>query len=39
LDTTVEEVEEMDRVMHPHTTLSEAIGEAALAALGHALHI
>jgi dihydrolipoamide dehydrogenase len=32
-------VEEMDRAMHPHPTLSEAIGEAALAALGHALHI
>ncbi|MBB4638357.1 dihydrolipoyl dehydrogenase [Longimicrobium terrae] len=36
LETTVEE---MDRAMHPHPTLSEAIGEAALAALGHALHI
>jgi dihydrolipoamide dehydrogenase len=32
-------VEDMDRAMHPHPTLSEAIGEAALAALGHALHI
>lgn len=32
-------VEEMDRAMHPHPTLSEAVGEAALAALGHALHI
>jgi dihydrolipoamide dehydrogenase len=32
-------MEEMDRAMHPHPTLSEAIGEAALAALGHALHI
>ncbi|MDQ3557246.1 MAG: dihydrolipoyl dehydrogenase [Gemmatimonadota bacterium] len=31
--------EEMDRAMHPHPTLSEAIGEAALAAQGHALHI
>lgn len=31
--------EEMDRAMHPHPTLSEAIGEAALASLGHALHI
>ena len=31
--------EEMDRAMHPHPTLSEAIGEAALAAEGHALHI
>lgn len=36
LETTVEE---MDRAMHPHPTLSEAIGEAALAAHGHALHI
>jgi dihydrolipoamide dehydrogenase len=32
-------VEEMDRAIHPHPTLSEAVGEAALAALGHALHI
>jgi dihydrolipoamide dehydrogenase len=31
--------EEMDRAMHPHPTLSEAIGEAALAAEGQALHI
>ena len=36
LETTVEE---MDRAMHPHPTLSEAVGEAALAALGHPLHI
>jgi dihydrolipoamide dehydrogenase len=36
LETTVEE---MDRAMHPHPTLSEAIGEAALVALGHPLHI
>lgn len=36
LETTVEE---MDRAMHPHPTLSEAVGEAALAALGHALHM
>ena len=36
LETTVEELE---RAMHPHPTLSEAIGEAALAALGRALHI
>jgi dihydrolipoamide dehydrogenase len=36
LETTVEE---MDRAMHPHPTLSEAIGEAALSALGHPLHI
>ena len=32
-------MEEMDRAMHPHPTLSEAIGEGALAALGRALHI
>jgi hypothetical protein len=32
LETTVEE---MDRAMHPHPTLSEAVAEAALAALGH----
>jgi dihydrolipoamide dehydrogenase len=32
-------VEEMDRAIHPHPTLSEAIAEAALAAEGHALHI
>jgi dihydrolipoamide dehydrogenase len=32
-------VEEMDRAIHPHPTLSEAIGEAALAALGPPLHI
>lgn len=31
--------EEMDRAMHPHPTLSEAVAEAALAALGHPLHI
>ncbi|HEX7239738.1 MAG TPA: dihydrolipoyl dehydrogenase [Longimicrobiaceae bacterium] len=36
LETTVEE---MDRAMHPHPTLSEAVAEAALAALGHSLHI
>jgi len=36
LETTAEELE---RAMHPHPTLSEAIGEAALAALGRALHI
>jgi dihydrolipoamide dehydrogenase len=36
LETTVEE---MDRAMHPHPTLSEAVAEAALAALGHPLHI
>ena len=32
-------VEEMDRAMHPHPTLSEAVAEAALAALGRAIHI
>ncbi|HYW07734.1 MAG TPA: dihydrolipoyl dehydrogenase [Longimicrobium sp.] len=32
-------VEEIDRAMHPHPTLSEAIAEAALASLGHALHM
>ncbi|HEX6069860.1 MAG TPA: dihydrolipoyl dehydrogenase [Longimicrobiaceae bacterium] len=36
LETTVEE---MDRAMHPHPTLSEAVAEAALVALGHPLHI
>ncbi|MQA89476.1 MAG: dihydrolipoyl dehydrogenase [Gemmatimonas sp.] len=36
LETTVEE---MDRAMHPHPTLSEAVAEASLAALGHPLHI
>jgi dihydrolipoamide dehydrogenase len=36
LETTVEE---MDRAMHPHPTLSESIAEAALASLGRALHI
>jgi dihydrolipoamide dehydrogenase len=36
LETTVEE---MDRAMHPHPTLSEAVAEAALAALGHPLHM
>ena len=36
LETTVEE---MERAMHPHPTLSEAVAEAALASLGHALHI
>ena len=32
-------VEEMDRAMHPHPTLSEAIVEGALSALGRAIHI
>ncbi len=36
LETTTEEIE---RAMHPHPTLSEAVAEAALAALGHPLHI
>ena len=36
LETTMEE---MDRAIHPHPTLSEAIAEAALASLGHALHV
>ncbi len=36
LETTVED---MDMAIHPHPTLSEAIGEAALAALGRAIHI
>ena len=36
LETTAEE---LDRAMHPHPTLSEAIGEAALATLGRVLHI
>ncbi|SVD21385.1 uncharacterized protein METZ01_LOCUS374239, partial [marine metagenome] len=32
-------VEEMDRAMHPHPTLSEAVAEAALGALGRAIHL
>ena len=36
LETTVEE---MERAIHPHPTLSESVGEAALAALGRPLHI
>ena len=32
-------VEEMDRAMHPHPTLSEAVAESALSALGRAIHI
>jgi dihydrolipoamide dehydrogenase len=32
-------MEDMDRAMHPHPTLSEAVAEAALASMGHALHI
>ncbi len=31
-------VEEIDLAMHPHPTLSEAVAEGALAALGRALH-
>ncbi len=36
LETTVEE---MEAAIHPHPTLSEAIADAALAALGRAIHI
>lgn len=36
LETTVEEI---DRAVHPHPTLSEALAEAGLAALGRPLHI
>ena len=32
-------VEEIDLAMHPHPTLSEAVAEGALAALGRALHV
>jgi dihydrolipoamide dehydrogenase len=32
-------VEEMEKAMHPHPTLSEGVAEAALAALGRAIHI
>jgi dihydrolipoamide dehydrogenase len=32
-------VEEIARTIHAHPTLSEAVGEAAHAALGHAIHI
>jgi dihydrolipoamide dehydrogenase len=31
-------VEEMERAIHPHPTLSEGVGEGALAALGRAIH-
>ena len=31
--------EEMEKAMHPHPTLSEAIAEGALASLGRAIHI
>jgi dihydrolipoamide dehydrogenase len=32
-------VEEMEKAMHPHPTLSEGIAEGALAALGRAIHV
>lgn len=32
-------VEEMERAIHPHPTLSEGVGEGALSALGRAMHI
>jgi dihydrolipoamide dehydrogenase len=32
-------VEEMEKAIHPHPTLSEAIAEAALASLGRVIHI
>ena len=32
-------VEEMEKAMHPHPTLSEAVAEGALSALGRAIHI
>jgi dihydrolipoamide dehydrogenase len=32
-------VEEMERAMHPHPTLSEGVAEGSLAALGRPLHI
>ncbi len=32
-------VEEMEKAMHPHPTLSEGVAEAALAALGRPIHI
>ena len=32
-------VEELERAMHPHPTLSEGVAEAALAALGRPIHI
>ena len=32
-------VEEMDKAMHPHPTLSEAVAEGALASLGRPIHI
>ena len=32
-------VEEMERAMHPHPTLSEGVAEGALAALGRPIHV
>ena len=32
-------VEELARTIHAHPTLSEAVGEAAHATLGHAIHM
>jgi dihydrolipoamide dehydrogenase len=32
-------VEEMEKAMHPHPTLSEGVAEGALAALGRAIHV
>jgi dihydrolipoamide dehydrogenase len=32
-------VEELEKAMHPHPTLSEGVAEAALAALGRAIHM
>jgi dihydrolipoamide dehydrogenase len=32
-------VEEMERAMHPHPTLSEGVAEGALSALGRAIHV
>ena len=32
-------VEEMEKAMHPHPTLSEGVAEGALASLGRAIHI
>ena len=32
-------VEELEKAMHPHPTLSEAVAEGALAALGRPIHI
>jgi dihydrolipoamide dehydrogenase len=32
-------VEEMEKAMHPHPTLSEAVAEAALAAVGRVIHM